>query len=54
MADKTQKHLLVQAYLKQHSLVESNLTSFNNFISRRAQEIVDEINTTLKENEEEI
>lgn len=54
MAISAEKHLLVQAYLKQHSLVESNLVSFNNFISRRAQEIIEEINLTLKENQEEI
>ena len=26
------KHVLVKEYLKNHSLVESNITSFNNFV----------------------
>jgi len=36
-------HLLIRKYLEQHSLVESNITSFNDFIDKRMQEIVDEL-----------
>jgi DNA-directed RNA polymerase subunit B len=36
-------HIVVKKYLEKHSLVESNITSFNNFIEKRMQEIVDEI-----------
>jgi DNA-directed RNA polymerase subunit B len=49
----SEKHLLVKKYLSQHSLVESNITSFNNFIEIRMQQIVDELNETLV-NEEDI
>ena len=44
------KHLLIKKYLEQHSLVESNLRSFNDFISARMQSIVNEVNDqTTKE-----
>jgi DNA-directed RNA polymerase subunit B len=46
------KYLLVRKYLEQHSLVESNITSFNNFIEKRAQEIVEEISENLPKDEE--
>ncbi len=46
------KYLLVKKYLEQHSLVESNITSFNNFIEKRMQEIVDEISENLPREEE--
>ena len=29
------EHVLVKEFLKNHSLVESNITSFNNFIEKR-------------------
>ena len=32
-------HLIVKRYLQDHSLVASNITSFNDFIERRMQEI---------------
>jgi len=48
------KHMLVKRYLEKHSLVESNITSFNNFIEKRMQEIVDEIGETIKNNDFEI
>ncbi len=41
------KNILVVKYLKQHSLVESNIRSFNDFISKRIQQIADEINESL-------
>jgi DNA-directed RNA polymerase subunit B len=47
-----EKYLLVKKYLEQHSLVESNITSFNNFIEKRMQEIVDEISEGLPKDEE--
>ena len=46
------KHLITSKYLKEHSLVESNIVSFNNFIENRMQEIVDDLNNSL--NNEEI
>jgi DNA-directed RNA polymerase subunit B len=46
------KHLLVRKYLEQHSLVESNIVSFNNFIDRRIQEIVEELSESLPKEED--
>jgi len=37
------KHLIVKKYLQEHSLVESNILSFNNFIEERMQEIVNDL-----------
>lgn len=51
---KNDKHLIVKKYLEEHSLVESNITSFNNFIKRRMQEIVDEISETINNEDFEI
>jgi DNA-directed RNA polymerase subunit B len=48
------KHTILKSYLSQHSLVESNIVSFNNFIERRMQEIVDEISQSLTNDEFEI
>ena len=48
------KHLLVKRYLEDHSLVESNITSFNNFVNHRMQEIVDELNEIIPKEETEI
>ena len=47
-------HLVVKNYLKEHSLVESNVISFNNFMEKRLQEIVDEIQGTIEDEEYEI
>ena len=44
---KNNKHLIVKEYLEKHSLIESNITSFNNFIEKRIQEIVEEISETI-------
>ncbi len=49
-----EKHLIVKKYLEDHSLVESNITSFNDFLQYRMQEIVDEIQTTLENDDFEI
>src|SRR3989338_3809763 len=46
-AQLKEEHLLVKKYLEDHSLVESNIISFNNFIDHRMQEIVDELNDSL-------
>jgi len=48
------KHVLVKEYLKNHSLVESNITSFNNFIENRMQEIVDELSENISNDDFEI
>jgi len=48
------KHLIVKRYLEKHSLVESNITSFNNFIEHRMQEIVDDISKTIDDEDFEI
>ncbi len=49
-----QKNILVKKYLEQHSLVESNVASFNNFINIRIQQIVGEINESIKGEDVEI
>jgi len=49
-----QRHLIIKRYLEEHSLVESNIRSFNDFVERRMQEIVDELNVSLATSEEEI
>jgi len=41
------EHVIVKEFLKTHSLVESNITSFNNFIEKRMQEIVKELSDAL-------
>ena len=50
----SKKHLIVEKYLAEHSLVESNIVSFNNFIEKRMQEIVDEIQETINNEDFEI
>ena len=51
---KDNKHLIVKKYLKDHSLVESNIKSFNNFIEKRMQEIVNEVSETIDSDDFEI
>lgn len=51
---KSKNDLLVKRYLKEHSPFESNITSFNNFLNKRMQEIVNEINDNLNSEEVEI
>ncbi len=48
------KHLVVKKYLENHSLVESNIISFNNFIEHRMQEIVNEISESINNEDFEI
>lgn len=49
-----EKHVLVKKYLESHSLVESNIVSFNNFINHRMQEIVEELNENMPSEDIEI
>ncbi len=49
-----EKHTLVRKYLQQHSLVESNILSFNDFIKNKMQQIINEINETINNEEVEI
>ena len=51
---ENRKHLIVKKYLKEHSLVESNVISFNNFLEKRMQEIVNEISETIDKEDFEI
>ena len=51
---KDNNHLMVKKYLEDHSLVESNITSFNEFIGQRMQEVVDEISESASDEEFEI
>ncbi len=51
---KKDQHLIIKKYLKENSLVESNITSYNNFIEKRMQEIVDEISETIEKDDFEI
>jgi len=48
------RHLLVKKYLQEHSLLESNIISFNDFIEGRMQQIANELNDTLVNEEIEI
>lgn len=52
--DKQDRYEIIKKYLEQHSLVESNITSYNNFINARLQQIVEEINEINAGLEEEI
>ncbi len=47
-------HLVIKKYLQDHSLVESNITSYNEFIEHRLQEIVDEISANIENEDFEI
>src|SRR3989344_7184308 len=51
---KEKKNILIEKYLEQHSLVESNIRSFNDFVNHRIQQIVDEVNESLVEDEVEL
>ena len=47
-------HIVVKKFLEEHSLVESNITSFNNFLKKKMQEIVDEVNESINNEDFEI
>ena len=49
-----EKNILVKKYLEQHSLVESNILSFNDFIQHRMQQIVQEVSDTISHEEVDI
>ncbi|MBI2631372.1 DNA-directed RNA polymerase subunit B'' [Candidatus Pacearchaeota archaeon] len=49
-----QKNIIVKKYLEQHSLVESNILSFNDFLNNRMQRIVSEMNSNISNEEVEI
>jgi len=53
MAKKDQ-HLIMKNYLNNHSLMESNIVSFNNFIEKKMQEIVDEVSESIQSSDFEI
>ena len=48
------EHVLVKEFLKNHSLVESNIRSFNDFIENRMQEIVSELSDSIPNEDFEI
>jgi len=48
------EHILVGEFLKNHSLVESNIKSFNDFVENRMQEIVTELSDSLPTEDFEI
>ena len=51
---KKQKNLLVRKYLEQHSIVESNIISFNDFVNNKMQEIVNDLNNSINKEDVEI
>ena len=53
-AQQKEEHLLVKKFLESHSLIESNILSFNNFINFRMQEIIEELNQSLPSEDIEI
>ncbi|MBI3334864.1 DNA-directed RNA polymerase subunit B'' [Candidatus Pacearchaeota archaeon] len=44
---KNKYDILIKKYLQQHSLVESNILSFNDFVQHKMQQIVTELNDSL-------
>ncbi len=48
------KHIIAKKYLKEHSLVESNIASFNDFVENKMQEIVKEVSDSLNNEDFEI
>ncbi len=51
---RKKENILIEEYLKQHSLVESNILSFNDFLANKMQYIIDEINASLINEDVEI
>ena len=49
-----EEHLLVKKFLISHSLIESNIISFNNFVNHRMQEIIEELNESRPEEDIDI
>jgi DNA-directed RNA polymerase subunit B len=55
MAEKEiSNRALIKKYLQQHSLVESNIISFNDFVETRLQEIIDMLNEEISREEVEL
>lgn len=50
----SQRDILIKKYLQQHSLVESNILSFNDFITNKMQQIITELNDNISNEEVEI
>ncbi len=48
------KHLIVKKYLEEHSLVESNIISFNEFIDKKIKEIVEDLSGNMNSEDFEI
>ncbi len=51
---KKNNHIIVKKYLQEHSLIESNIISFNDFVEHRMQELVNEISETIENEDFEI
>lgn len=51
---ENKQHILIKKYLQQHSLIESNILSFNDFIEHKLQQIVDAINEEISREEVEL
>lgn len=49
-----QRNILIKKYLEQHSLVESNILSFNDFIANRIPQIINEVNENIESEEVDI
>jgi len=47
-------HIIVKKYLEDHSLVDSNIRSFNNFLDQKMQEIVEEVSKSINNEDFEI
>jgi len=54
MESEKEDHILIKKYLEEHSLIESNITSFNDFINHRIQEIMEELNESIPKEDIEI
>jgi DNA-directed RNA polymerase subunit B" len=52
--NQNKEHVLVKEFLRNHSLVESNIISFNDFVENRMQEIVSELNENISNEDFEI
>lgn len=51
---KSMTNVLIKKFLQQHSLIESNILSFNDFIDNKLQQIVDTINEEIPREEIEL
>ena len=48
------EHVLIKKFLETHSLVESNIKSFNDFLENKVQEIATELSAALPNEDFEI